>query len=104
MDGGGLVLDDKNALHTAWQREGNIYYAKPGSPEVQIGKGRHCRISGTTDPVISWKEDAVLKLKFLNTENEVTVGNGSYIETAELPDKSTLCVWENEKEIYFKKI
>ncbi|MHC2992688.1 hypothetical protein OB13_14220 [Pontibacter sp. HJ8] len=104
MDGGGLVLDNKNVLHTAWQREGNIYYAKPGNPEIQVGKGRNCRISGVANPVISWQDDSVLKLKFLNTEKEVTVGTGSYIETAEMPDKSTLCIWENEKEIYFKKI
>ncbi|PVY43713.1 hypothetical protein C8E01_10169 [Pontibacter virosus] len=104
MDGGGIVLDSKNTIHTSWQREGNIFYAKPGQQEVQIGRGRNCRISGKTNPVIAWKDGSDLKLKFLNADTETVVGKGSYIETAEMPDKKTLCVWEDENKIHFRKI
>ncbi|MCP2042323.1 hypothetical protein [Pontibacter sp. HSC-36F09] len=104
MDGGGILLDSKNVMHTAWQREGSIFYVQPGQQEVQIGKGRNCRISGKTNPVIAWKNGTDLKLKFLNADTETVVGKGSYIETAEMPDNKTLCVWEDERKIHFRKI
>ncbi|MFD2247735.1 hypothetical protein [Pontibacter ruber] len=104
MDGGGILLDSKNGIHTAWQREGTIFYAQPGQQEMQIGKGRNCRISGKTNPVIAWKNGSDLKLKFLNADTETVVGKGSYIETAEMPDNKTLCVWEDENKIRFRKI
>lgn len=104
MDGGGILLDSKNVLHTAWQREGNIFYARPDQQEVPIGKGRNCRISGKTNPVIAWKDGADLKLKFLNADTETVVGKGSYMETAEMPDNKTLCVWEDENKVHFRKI
>ncbi|NDK55620.1 hypothetical protein GWO68_06820 [Pontibacter sp. BT213] len=104
MDGGGLMLDESNQVHTAWQRDGHIYYAQPGKTEVEVGEGRNCRISGGEYPVIAWKDDKALKVKFLNSENIQTIGEGSYIETMEMPDKTTLCVWENDKKLYYKKI
>ncbi|WP_238395849.1 sialidase family protein [Pontibacter pudoricolor] len=104
MDGGGLVLDENDRVHTAWQRNGNIYHARPGNAEVAVGKGRNCRISGGTNPAITWKDGDDLKLKFLRSEAIQTIGKGNYIETIELPDKRTLCVWENDKELFFKRI
>lgn len=104
MDGGGVLLDNKKVIYTAWQREGKIYYAQPDQQEVQIGKGRNCRISGKTNPVIAWKDESDLRVKFLNSETEAVVGKGSYIETAEMPDTKTLCVWEDENKIRFRKI
>jgi len=104
MDGGGIVLDNQNKLHTAWQREGNIYYARPGQQEVAIGKGRNCRISGTTQLVIAWQDEQNLKVHYLGSGKQETIGQGSYIETAEMPDKKTLCVWEKDKKIYFRKL
>jgi hypothetical protein len=104
MDGGGLVLDESDSVHTAWQRDGNIYYAQPGKAEVAVGKGRNCRISGGTNPAITWKDGDDLKLKFLHSKAVQTIGEGSYIETIEMPDKRILCVWENDKELFFKRI
>jgi hypothetical protein len=36
MDGGGILLDSKNVMHTTWQREGNIFCAQPGEQEVPL--------------------------------------------------------------------
>lgn len=104
MDGGGVLLDDKKVIHTAWQREGNIFYAQPGEQEVQIGKGRNCRINGKTNPVIAWKDGSDVLVKFLNSETEAVVGQGNFIETAEMPHNKTLCVWEEEGKIRFRKM
>lgn len=104
MDGGGIIVDDKNEIHTVWQREGKIFYAQPGKQEVQIGEGRNCRISGTSAPVIAWKDGSELKVKFLHSQKDTIIGAGSYIETADLADQKTLYVWENEGKIHFGKI
>jgi hypothetical protein len=104
MDGGGLLLDEQHTVHTVWQREGKIYYAKPGGKEEQIGKGRNCRISGTTEPVITWNDGTDLKLKNLHTSEVQVVGKGSYLESVELADKGRLLVWEHEKQVFYKKI
>src|SRR3569833_1275976 len=41
MDGGGLVAGHAS-VQTTWQRQGTIYYCKPGQPEIAIGSGRYC--------------------------------------------------------------
>lgn len=46
MDGGGLAIDSRDQIHTAWQRDGQIYYAKPGQQEEKIGEGRHVDLIG----------------------------------------------------------
>jgi hypothetical protein len=104
MDGGGILLDSQHMIHTAWQRDGNIFYAQPSKPEVQIGQGRNCRISGVTNSVISWKDGADLKIKYLSSGSETTVGTGSYIETLILADEKLLCVFEDKGKIHFRKI
>jgi len=104
MDGGGLVINPNNTIQTTWQRNGAIYVAKPGEAEKQIGKGRNCRISSPANPVVSWKDGNDLKVKFLNSGKEQTIGKGTYIETALLPNNKTLCIWENDKKLYFTKL
>jgi hypothetical protein len=104
MDGGGIFLDSQHMIHTAWQRDGNIFYAQPSKPEVQIGQGRNCRVSGAKDLIISWKDGADLKVKHLSSGRETTVGTGSYIETIALADQKFLCVWEDKGKIHFRKI
>lgn len=104
MDGGGVTIDDKSAVHTAWQRDGAIFYAQPGEKEVQIGKGRNCSISGKTTPVLSWKDGTELKVQVLTADNYTAVGEGTALQTAELADRKILCVWEKDGEILFKKI
>jgi len=104
MDGGDLLLDNKNALHTVWQREGKIFYAQPGEKEKSLGEGRNVRIAGTTKPVMTWNNDSEVKLKYLNDDSVISVGQGSYAEPVELADKSKLIVWENEGKVYFRKI
>ncbi|MEJ8755588.1 hypothetical protein WG947_01155 [Pontibacter sp. H259] len=104
MDGGGLLIDKNNTVQTTWQRDGSIYVTSPGSSEKAIGKGRNCRISNPASPVVAWKDGDNLKVKFIASGKEQTIGKGTYIETATLPDKKTLCIWENDKKLYFTKL
>lgn len=96
-------IDDHNAVHTTWQREGKIFYCQPNKKEIQIGEGRAFSISGKENPVIGWQEGSALKVKYLHSEKEITVGEGSFIEVIALTDK-ILCVWENNGEILYKNL
>jgi hypothetical protein len=100
MDGGGVSIDANGQTHTAWQREGIVYYAQPGAAEQRIGDGRHVTMNGN---IISWEKGSEVIVKRLN-ENVSTVGDGTSLETVELKDKSIICVWEKDDQIVFKKI
>lgn len=104
MDGGGLTVDTNLSIHTAWQRQGTIFYARPGEKEIQIGKGRSCSISGNTTPVLSWQEGTELKVKVMTADSHMTVGEGTALQTVALADKKIFCVWEKDGQILFKKI
>ncbi|MEK6480422.1 hypothetical protein WJR50_22955 [Catalinimonas sp. 4WD22] len=103
MDGGGVLIDDQNEVHTSWQREGKIFYAQPGKKEMQVGEGRASSISGQKNPVVAWQDGGTLKIKYLDSGKEIQVGEGAFIEVVTLKDNSIFCVWENEGEIYSKR-
>lgn len=100
MDGGGLSIDSKNQIHTAWQREGIVYYADPGQAEQKLGEGRQVNISGN---IITWGNGADLILKKWNS-SEQKIGEGTALKVYEFKDKSILAVWEKDDQIVFKKI
>lgn len=100
MDGGGVSIDSKNQTHTAWQRDGIVYYAQPGQPEENIGNGRHVSLRGN---LISWENGSDLILKRINKKSE-TIGEGRALQALELKDNSILAVWEKGDQIVFKKI
>lgn len=104
MDGGGIFIDDQQQVHTTWQREGKIYYSQPGQKEVLLGTGRGSSISGGAQPVIAWQEGTMLKARFLDSGQELMVGEGSFVEVRRLTNKKTVLVWENDGSIQFRKI
>ncbi len=105
MDGGGIVIDRSNMIHTTWQRRGLVYYAQPGEPEAYIAKGRNANISGTgPNTVLTFENSDTVKLITLKNKNEVVVGNGGFLKSTVLQGNKILCVWEQDNRIKFKKI
>ncbi len=104
MDGGGVFIDDDHAIHTTWQREGKVFYSQPDKKEIQIGEGRASSISGKENPVIAWQEGTTLKVKYLRSDKEITIGKGSFIEVLALDDNKIICVWENDGNIITEKL
>jgi hypothetical protein len=100
MDGGGLVIDSKNEIHTAWQRDGQIYYVKPGEQEQKIGEGRHVGMSGN---IITWESGLELIVRPIGGEIQ-KIGEGTALKIFTFADKSVLAVWEKDDQIVFKKI
>ncbi len=100
MDGGGLYVDSKGEIHTAWQRDGQIYYAKPGEQEQKIGDGRHVGMDGN---LVTWESGSDLIVKPINDEKR-NIGEGTALKVVEFNDKSILAIWEKDDQILFKKL
>jgi hypothetical protein len=100
MDGGGLAIDSKDQIHTAWQRDGQIFYAQPGQQEEKIGEGRHVNLNGN---LVTWEAGSDLIVRSLNGEKQ-KIGEGTALEVYEFSDKSILAVWESNDQILYKTI
>lgn len=103
MDGGGILFDKKNAVHTVWQREGTVYYDQPGQPESRVAEGRSCSIFGKDIPIITWQEGDQIYYQRLNTTKS-NIGEGTAANVIQLKDNSLLAVWEKEDHIVLKKL
>ena len=105
MDGGGVFVDVGNVANTTWQREGIVYYCKPGEMEMSIGKGRTCSIAGTARiTIISMQTGDTVKVVKLPQKNEIVIGTGGFLKSIVPPDNKILCVWEQDNKIRFKKV
>ena len=100
MDGGGVTIDSESNIHTAWQREGNVFYAQPGKPEQKVGEGRGVGLNGQ---LIHWQKGSDLLFKRINGV-EQKVGEGTALRILQLSDQSILAIWENNGEIMLKNI
>lgn len=100
MDGGGLTVSSKNAIRTVWRRDGQVFYAERGKPEILIGEGRSCNITGD---IINWSNGTDLIVK-RDKAVPVTIGKGSALRLAPFTDKRILAVWEVGKQVVYKTI
>lgn len=100
MDGGGLTIDAQNNIHTAWQRDGAVYYAQPQKAEVKIGDGRSV---GMTEKLVTWEKGSELILYQLHG-NEKIVGEGTGLKVFQFNDNSILALWEKDGVIVFRKL
>ena len=100
MDGGGISIDSKNQIHTAWQREGQIYYALPGKTEELIGEGRNVGLQGN---LVTWEKGSELIVHRINGAQQ-KIGEGTALRVYEFQDKSILAIWEKGDQIVIKKI
>ena len=100
MDGGGLAITGNGNEHTAWQREGTVYYCQPGKPEVNIAKGRTCGLAmndAGTKIELTLQDEATVKLVDVQTKEETEVGKGNFLNAVVLPDGTTVCAWEHDR-------
>ncbi|HMG94393.1 MAG TPA: hypothetical protein VK589_30240 [Chryseolinea sp.] len=65
MDGGGVSIDENSFIHTAWQRDGQVFYATPGKAEVNIGRGRGV---GLNRSLVYWVDETDLMIKTIDGE------------------------------------
>jgi hypothetical protein len=104
MDGGGLTVTN-SSIETTWQREGRIYYCKPGQPEQLIGNGRgSCIAVSGADTYVGYQSRDTLKLVSISNKKAQTIGIGEFIKSVSLPGNVLFCVWEADGKIKYKKV
>jgi hypothetical protein len=108
MDGGGIEIDNKNMIHTVWQREGVIYYCKPNEREVSLTTGRVCDIAvnenNSENVIATLQNGGNVKIIRVNDKKEIDLGEGSFLKSIVLSKNEVLCVWEQNKNVRFKRI
>jgi hypothetical protein len=107
MDGGGLAVDKKGIVHTAWRRKGDVYYCLPNEKEQKLAQGRSCGIAidakNDNTGLVTLQQDKTVKLMDVNSKKEVTVGEGAFLKSIVVADK-ILCAWEQDKQVRFRSV
>ena len=104
MDGGGLWIDGGQQIHSAWQRQGEVYYSKPGQKEKRIESGRNVSIvQEAKKPIILFQSEGKVAMA-TPSQGKVTIGDGGFAKGVVSPDNKILLVWEHDGSIVFKRI
>lgn len=106
MDGGGFRVTNQDNIATVWQRDGQIFIAKPKEKEIKIGTGRSPSIdAGNKGDYITWSEgENIMFLGPKSTSAEV-LAKGAYSKTISTDQgDAMLIVWTEEGKIKLKKV
>jgi hypothetical protein len=100
MDGGGLSLNKNGKVQTIWRREGNIFTAIPGSPEVKIGEGRNCTMTSFDNKnIYAWSDNQKVILMKAGGQKKI-IGQGNLPVLKALDADHVICAWQNDKQIH----
>jgi hypothetical protein len=96
----------KEQIATVWQREGEVFLAKPGEKEIRLGKGRSPSIdSGTKGDYISWTAGDSIMLLRPESSNPIVLAKGASPKTIRIDQgNSMLIIWTEEGKIKMKKV
>ena len=105
MDGGDMVIGRTGDVITTWRRELDIYVVRPGQPERRIAAGRSPMMATNgLKTMIVWQDGQDIKLRSLDSEEVMVVGQGRLPQVAILPDGKTLVAWEANGRVNVRKI
>jgi hypothetical protein len=106
MDGGDFRVISKEQIATVWQREGEVFLAKPGEKEIRIGKGRSPSIdSGNKGDYITYTAGDSIMLLRPESSNPIVLAKGVNPKTIRIDQgNSMLIIWIEEGEIKMKKV
>jgi hypothetical protein len=100
MDGGGLSVDERGQVSTAWRREGTVYTTSGDRPEQALAEGRNPTIAAThSETVTAWTDQGVVRLRGPASSETRTLGEGAFPVLMALPDGTPLVAWENKGSI-----
>lgn len=104
MDGGDISVNRNEQVHSAWQRQGAVYYSKPGQRERKIQTGRNVSmVKHAKTPAILFQSGGKVFMSSLNRK-PLTIGEGSFAEAVVSPEHKILVVWENEGSVLFRRL
>jgi hypothetical protein len=103
MDGGGLAVDQKGGVHTAWRREGTVYYAQPGEAETLVGSGKNPMIAAAADEIyVAYNEGSTVKLRSVRNGDTRELGKGANVVLAGAGP--VYAAWEDDGAIHVERV
>jgi hypothetical protein len=104
MDGGGIALVNGEIV-TAWRREHNVFLARPGKPEVDLGPGQDIALAdGRKGPVAVWVRGKAVELLEPGAAAREISANGAFPTIVKLADGALLAAWEEDGAIATRRI
>ncbi len=104
MDGGAIAIDESGDIHTAWRREGSVFYCRPGEIEREAGLGRGVSLAlQHNNPVVLLQAKEQVKAVGLQNNQEQVIGEGGFLKSVTTSDDKTIYVWEQAKQIKFAR-
>jgi BNR repeat-like domain len=105
MDGGGMALDHGEIV-TAWRREHNVFLARPGRPEVDLGPGQDIALAeGRKGPVAIWVSGKSIRLLEPGAAAAQTISeSGAFPSILTLPGGALLASWEEDGAIATRRV
>jgi len=104
MDGGGITIDPSGGIHTAWQRDGLVYYCNPGQTEIPVDKGRTCSVGSMAgNTVITMEKKDTLEAIKLPRKEVIPIGIGSAVKPLMLTRDKMFFVWEQDGLIKYRR-
>jgi hypothetical protein len=90
MDGGGIGIGPKG-IETAWRRGDTVYVARPGAPEVALGKGKNPAIAGD---IVIWSASDGLRVARGASASRVVAASGAFPSIV-LAGGRPIAAWES---------
>jgi len=104
MDGGGLVINSDNTIHTVWRRQGTIYSCEAGKKEEMVATGKQCVITGTdANTFIAFMNDGKVYGRRPDGK-QVELGSGGNPRLIATDTGSALCAWENDGKVNYASL
>jgi hypothetical protein len=105
MDGGGIAVDGGEIV-TAWRREHNVFLARPGKPERDLGAGQDIALAeGRKGPAAIWVKGGGIELLAPGAAAPQRISeSGAFPSLIALPDGAVLAAWEENGGIATRRI
>jgi len=105
MDGGGIAVRNGEIV-TAWRREKNIYLARPGKPEADLGAGQDVALAANAKgEYVVWTSAGAIVALTPGSSTAVKLADaGAFPSIVALPDGAMLAAWEENGAIATKRL
>jgi len=104
MDGGGVVIS-RQRVFTAWRREGTVYLAEPGVPEIALGQGKDLAVAGgPKGAYVAWVSASTIQLRAPDAAPVTLSNDGAFPAITVLSDGAVMAAWQEGDGIATRRV
>lgn len=107
MDGGGVAVDGEGLVGTAWRREKEVFFARPGQPEQLVGTGRDpaLALGRAGDWAVVFRDDDGVSIRDGKSSEVLRLAPGAQAPVlVALDDGSWLAAWERDNHVFVSRV